>query len=59
MAVLRACLTATGEFYACRSAGKGCLQPRGELYDPCPSCIKASPDETIEQLQARIERGDA
>ena len=33
--------------------------PTGMLEDPCDFCIECGPDETLEQLKARIHRGEA
>lgn len=50
----------SGEFnlYACRGTGKKCPHKRARKKK-CDDCVKGRPEETIEQLLIRIERGDA
>jgi len=46
--------------WACRGDGKGCKRNEYRKRDKhCDDCVLASPEETLEQLQARIDRGDA
>ncbi len=48
------------KLWACRGAGKGCKRNRYRKAVPCDDCVPAHDgNETIEQLQARIARGDA
>lgn len=50
---------------ACRGLNKGCEKmvresERKKLKKPCPDCVLAeNPEETLGELVARIERGDA
>lgn len=47
---------------ACRGLNKGCAKLRSDRAPkkPCPDCIPCGdPDETLEQVRARILRGDA
>lgn len=49
------------KLWACRGVGKGCARNQFRTKKkPCDDCVPAHDDnETLEQLQARISRGDA
>jgi hypothetical protein len=45
---------------ACRGENKGCTQIRKRPKKPCPDCVPCEDmNETLEQVMARIARGDA
>lgn len=48
------------KLWACRGTGKGCKRNRFRKSIPCEDCVPAHDgNETLEQLQGRIARGDA
>lgn len=52
------------ELYFCRGEGKCTKKPSekmrmSRLKKRCSDCVRGNDDETLEQLQARLNRGDA
>jgi hypothetical protein len=46
--------------WACRGAGRGCQRNKHRnVTRHCDDCVPADDDETLEQLDARMRRGDA
>lgn len=46
--------------WACRGAGRGCKRNATRARKKhCDDCVAARNDETLEQLLARMKRGDA
>ncbi len=48
------------QMWACRGEGKGCKRNRHrEKSKHCEDCILPDENETLENLKARLKRGDA